>query len=208
MDIPTYSDDPAAWGVVRELMDNQLDLNGEAYEELVDARYLLRTGKYSDAEPLFTSGIEKLNRVRELLSQEGESLVVGLCGKDVDPQKVLRFARWELDGDIEYAEEGYRQVRTARNRGIDQIPPEERYREILRLKKRLTYDFLLWSIIWTAGAVGVGIWAYSVTPWLLIITIGTYLVLVAVFYLRFAFAVEHLIFGDGEMQEFARRDGW
>ena len=208
MDTPTYEEDPAAWDIVRELMDNQIDLNGQAYSELVDARYLLHIEKYSDAEPLFISGIEKLHGVRELLSQEGESLVAKVCPKDVNPQTVLRFARGELDEDIEYAEEGYSQVRAARDQGIDQIPAEERYRRVLREKKRLLYEFVLSLFVSTVGAVVIGLWAHSVTPWLLVIPIVGYLALVVVFFFRWAFGVEYLVFGDGEIEEFARRDGW
>ncbi len=208
MDTPTYEEDPAAWGIVRELMDNNIDLNGQARYDLDEAQTFLQIENYSDAEPFLIAGIEKLHQVRELLSQEGESLVAKVCPKDVNPETVLRFARWELEEDIEGAEWNYSEVRRARDQGIDQIPAEERYRRVLREKKRLLYEFVLSLFVSTVGAVVIGLWAHSVTPWLLVIPIVGYLALVVFLFLRWAFAVEYLVFGDGELEEFARRDGW
>jgi len=38
MDTPTYEEDPEAWGIVRELMDNNIDLNGQARYDLDEAQ--------------------------------------------------------------------------------------------------------------------------------------------------------------------------
>jgi len=208
MDTPTYEEDPAAWGIVRELMDNNIDLNGQARYDLDEAQTFLQIENYSDAEPFLIAGIEKLHQVRELLSQEGESLVAKVCPKDVNPETVLRFAWWELEEDIEGAEWDYSEVRRARDLGIDQIPAKERYRRLLRKRRRLLYGFLLRLFVSTVVIVVIGRWAYSVTPWLLVIPIGGYLALAVFFFLRWAFGVESLIpLSDGEVREFMRRDG-
>ena len=203
------SDDAVAWQVVRELVDNHLEPAWEGYDEIREAEWLLHTGKYAAAEPLFQSGIRKLQQARARLDEEGLSLISSLGNSDAAPGRVLGFARLEFDQHIKSAEIGYQIVREEREKGRDEMPAEERYSEILRAKSARMTVFWFWSACVVLLSLGFSGGAYFISPWLVLLPVAVCAVVVFLLFVQMALWIEHLIpLADTEMQEFAKRDGW
>ena len=200
------NDDYAALDELFDLLEGS---DTDPKDEIDDGFYYLNTRKYAVAEPLFLSGIDKLEKMLDQLEFNEESLLAKMKTTGFNEDYVFSDVYDHYYDELDIARNGLKAVQAKLAQGIDEKPVEQAYQEVLQKRKGLFIDFWILTGVIIISTVLASVWLFNFFSFLVIVPIFVGAVVFFLLYFWVMQRLESLInYSDTELIDRAKQDGY